>query len=530
MFQLVPYVKECERGVFCKKATILLQNSCDLSDDYEIVAPHPGALIESLRSVGYTLESAIADLIDNSVTAGAKNIQVNFTWNGADSYITICDDGKGMMPVELVSAMRAGSQSPLFQRNAKDLGRFGLGLKTASFSQCRVLTVSSKVSGSAIVTRRWDLDYVGEVEEWRLLQGTAPGSEARIQATETQQQGTVVLWEKMDRIVGGTKVDDQKAQKRFLKNIAHVEEHLGTVFHRFLTGSHKITICINNREISGWDPFLSDELATQQLAEEPLRFHNDLIKVRPYVLPHRSRLSLQTYEQGAGSRGWNAQQGFYVYRNQRLLLAGDWLGLGFQKEEHYKLARIAIDLPNSMDHEWDIDVKKSRARPPGVLQEDLRRVASIARGRAEAVYRHRGKELARKASENDIFVWNKEMKHGQIRFNINRDLSLITDLRQSPKEYREKVDALLRLIEETIPVPLIILENSTNPDSQALPFDGDPPSEVLEVIKQVYLSFRKQGNSPEQTRERLIALEPFQDFRELILSLNDAAMLEGELE
>lgn len=497
------------------------QKNLSNSEDYDIVAPDPGALIESLRAFGYTPQAAIADLIDNSITAGAKNIWVTFTWNGASSYITVRDDGKGMIPIELVSAMRAGSQNPLNQRNRKDFGRFGLGLKTASFSQCRVLTVSSKISGSSRTTKRWDLDYVGQVSEWRLLHGVAPGSEQRISEIEDQECGTVVLWERMDRMVGDSRVDDQKAKRRFLDLISNVENHLGMVFHRFIDDPRGITIRINGHKVSSWDPFLSNESATQQLQEERLHLHGDIVKVRPYVLPHHSRLSSNAHKQGAGPKGWNAQQGFYIYRNQRLLLAGDWLGLGFQKEEHYKLARIAIDLPNSMDHAWDIDVRKSRAHPPGVLQDDLRRIARITRERATEVYRHRGKVLARKTSENDIFVWNKEMKHGRVTFRVNREQPLIADLLQSSQEYRAKVEALLRLIEETIPVPLITLEISAHPDTQFAPFEGSPSSEVIEIIKQVYISFRRRGNSHTQAIERLVTLEPFQHFKELVISLGD---------
>jgi len=497
-------------------------------EHYDIVAPEPGALIESLRAFGYTPQAAIADLIDNSITAGAKNIWINFTWNGADSYITICDDGKGMTAVELISAMRAGSQNPLTSRSSKDLGRFGLGLKTASFSQCRVLTVASKVSGSSSTTKRWDLDYVGKVSEWRLLHGVAPGSEQRISAIADRKHGTLILWECMDRIVGNARVDDQKAESRFLRIADNVEKHLGMVFHRFLNDPRGITICLNGHKINSWDPFLSNESTTQQLYEERLYLYNDIITVRPYILPHRSRLSPQAYEQGAGLKGWNAQQGFYIYRNRRLLLAGDWLGLGFQKEEHYKLVRIAIDLPNSMDLEWDIDVRKSRARPPGVLYDDLRRIARIARERAEEVYRHRGKVLARKTSENNIFVWNKEMKHGRVNFRINREQPLIADLLRSPQEYRTKIEALLRLVEETIPVPLITLENSAHPDAQSTPFEESPSEEVLGVVKQIYMSFRRQGMSPEKSRERLITLDPFQQFAEIIESLSDDETLRGE--
>jgi len=339
----------------------------------------------------------------------------------------------------------------------------------------------------------------------------------------------VVLWEHMDRMVGNAQVDDQKAHRRFLALISNVEDHLGMVFHRFIDELRGITIRVNGRKINSWDPFLRNESATQQLQEERLHLHNDIVKVRPYVLPHHSRLSSSVHERGAGSKGWNAQQGFYIYRNQRLLLAGDWLGLGFQKEEHYKLARIAIDLPNSMDHEWDLDVRKSRASPPGILQDDLRRIARITRERAIEVYRHRGKVLARKMSENDIFVWNKEMKHGRITFRINREQPLVAQLLQSPHEYRNKVEALLRLIEETIPIPLITLESSAHPDALLAPFEGQLSSEVLEIIKQVYMSLRQVGNSHTQAIERLITLEPFQHFKELIMALGDEEIIKEEL-
>ncbi len=502
------------------KTDMLEQKSSNTPVDYDIVTPEAGALIESLRAFGYTPQAAIADLIDNSITAGAKNIWLQFTWNGSDSYLTVRDDGKGMTAVELVSAMRAGSQNPLIKRSRKDLGRFGLGLKTASFSQCRVLTVSSKVSGSSGTTRRWDLDYVGRVSEWRLLHGVAPGSDQRISEFEDQECGTVVLWERMDRMVGNVRVDDQKAEKRFFDLISNVEKHLGMLFHRFIDDPGGITICINGHKIISWDPLMSNESATQQLQEELLQLHSDTIKIRPYVLPHHSRLSSSAHERGAGPEGWNAQQGFYIYRNRRLLLAGDWLGLGFQKEEHFKLARIAIDLPNSMDHEWDIDVRKSRARPPGVLRDDLRRIARVTRERAADVYRHRGKVLARKTSDSSIFVWNREMKHGRITFRVNREQPLVADLLKSPPEYKARVEALLRLIEETLPVPLITIENSAHPDTQLAPFEDCPATEVFEIIKQVYISFRRQGNSHEQAIERLVTLEPFQDYKDLVMSLD----------
>src|SRR5579872_5411751 len=124
--------------------------------DFDIVAPDASAMIESLRAFGYDLPTAIADLIDNSISAGAKNVWLNFRWNGPDSFISVADDGCGMSRTTLINAMRAGSRSPLDPRTPADLGRFGLGLKTASFSQCRRLTVASKEKKNSTCIRRWD--------------------------------------------------------------------------------------------------------------------------------------------------------------------------------------------------------------------------------------------------------------------------------------------------------------------------------------------------------------------------------------
>src|SRR4051812_18044856 len=143
---------------------------------YDLAEPFAPAMIESLRAFGYNLPTAIADLLDNSITAGARNIWLNFFWDGAESYLTICDDGQGMTRKELFDAMRPGSRNPLEVRGQGDLGRFGLGLKTASFSQCRRLTVKSKVEGGRASTRCWDLDYVNQTNEWRLLRAIPPAS------------------------------------------------------------------------------------------------------------------------------------------------------------------------------------------------------------------------------------------------------------------------------------------------------------------------------------------------------------------
>jgi hypothetical protein len=488
-------------------------------EEYDLAEPRASAMIESLRAFGYNIQTAIADLIDNSISARSGNIWVEFFWNGPDSYISIKDDGEGMTEQALVNAMRPGSQNPLAMRNPRDLGRFGLGLKTASFSQCRRLTVASRTSNSPVAIRRWDLDYVNQTDEWRLLHSPAPGSEKLLSELNNMPQGTIVLWECLDRIVGDARVEDRKAQENFLETIDIVEKHLAMVFHRYLEGRGRVKIWINDQPVEAWDPFLTGERATQWLPEEP--FCNRKVIVQPYVLPHHTKIDEQTHKYAAGPKGWNAQQGFYIYRNQRLLVAGDWLGLGFQKEEHCKLARIQVDLPNTMDTSWNIDVKKSRARPPAALREDLKRIARITRREATAIYRHRGKVITRKNADDYVFPWERKIRRGKVFYAVNHKHPLIQEAQNIPKEYQPTIRAMLRLLEETVPVQQIWLDSSDKPDSHTQPFEGVPTKEVVEVINQIYQSLRNTGITPQQARLQLLAMEPFQHFEELIQNLPD---------
>ncbi|MDZ7961470.1 MAG: ATP-binding protein [Aulosira sp. DedQUE10] len=492
-----------------------------LNDEYDLVEPRAPAMLESLRAFGYNIQTAIADLIDNSISADAKNVWLLFYWDGSESYVSILDDGKGMTKEQLMNAMRLGSCNPLDERDSNDLGRFGLGLKTASFSQSRRLTVCSKVVHQNPVTRRWDLDYVSQTGEWRLLCSAASGSENRLSNLEKIESGTVVLWEFMDRVVAETKTDDPKAHKHFLEMIEEVEKHLAMIFHRFLERKNKLQIWINERLIEPWNPFLPNEKATQWLPEENLYLREDKVVVQPYVLPHHSKVDLQTYEQAAGPNGWNAQQGFYIYRNQRMLVAGDWLGLGLQRDEHCKLARIQVDLPNSMDSDWSIDVKKSKARPPVSLREDLKRIAKLTRGRATDIYRYRGKVIARRNSENYVFTWLKKLKHGKVFYSINPEHPLVKEALNIPTEYRQIIKALLRLVEETVPVQQIWLDSADNSDKQSQPFEGVPSREVIEVMSQIYKALIKSGLSATEAKRRLTTMEPFQHFEEFVDTLSE---------
>jgi hypothetical protein len=486
------------------------EEECDLAE------PYAAPISESLRAFGYELPSAIADLVDNSIYAEAKNVWVEFNWDGEDSTVCVTDDGCGMTERELVEAMRLGSRNPLEDRDPKDLGRFGLGLKTASFSQCRRLVVRSKKSGNPIATRCWDLDFVAYKNKWLLLRDTGESNKICFQKLNTLSHGTTVLWERLDRLVKEQQVNDDIHKNFFYGRIEAVEKHLAMVFHRFMEGKRCLRIFVNNNEIEPWDPFLKSEKATQQIADERVTLFQKQIKVIPYVLPHVSKLTPEKHEKASGIRGWDLHQGFYVYRNERLLVPGDWLGLPFAKEEHFKLARIQLDIPNSMDHEWEIDVTKSKARPPDALRKELKYIAEVTRKRASEVYRHRGKIQARKNSQEYVFIWKQMVRHGKYFYQINREHPLVS---QALKADKEKIfEQVLILIEQTIPVSQIVITNSEQPDKQGDLLMGVSEKKVLELISRVYDAMVEQGVVHSVAIERLRVMEPFSSFPELVES------------
>lgn len=492
-----------------------------MSDEYDLASPGAAELFESLRAFGYDLPTALADIIDNSITARARNVWIDMQWAGQDSRIIVRDDGEGMSEDELRQAMKPGSLSPLADRAKDDLGRFGLGMKTASISQCRCLTVLSKKKGTEAALRRWDLDYIAGTGtgEWRLLKRSDLLSTSDHQLLAGQKSGTILFWDRLDTLTGTASADDEAAQKHFRERADAVKHHLAMVFHRFLKGRGSITIHINGRPVEPWDPFLEDVDFTEPLSRETLFAEGERAEVKPFILPHHSRITPDQHAAAAGPKGWNAHQGFYIYRNRRLLVAGDWLGLGMQKEEHFKLARIRIDLSNSADLLWQIDVKKSRARPPAALRRDLQRIARTARNRASSIYRHRGKIIQRQLGDREAFLWTHLTKHGKSFYRINRDHPLVRKVLDGSDE-RAPVQALFSLIEQTIPAPLIVIKNAETPDAFGQPFEG-AASELHAAMKAVFDAMVEGGRDRAEAARGLLLMEPFNAYPEVVTAFLD---------
>ena len=251
---------------------------------FDLVAPRADVLMESLRATGYSLPDAVSDLIDNSIAAGARNIWLKFHWAGSGSWASVMDDGQGMSEQELVKAMRIGSQSPMEDRESSDLGRYGLGMKTASISQARSLTVASRHDREQpIRARRWDLDHLAKTGDWQLLI-VPPENVPEVESSGLNRldRGTVVLWNGLDKLVGSSSAGDTRARSQFYEAVNDVESHVAMVFHRFMAGPLSVSIHINGHPITPWDPFLADQAATQRMPSESMETLNGKVVVTPF--------------------------------------------------------------------------------------------------------------------------------------------------------------------------------------------------------------------------------------------------------
>jgi truncated hemoglobin YjbI len=231
-------------------------------------------------------------------------------------------------------------------------------------------------------------------------------------------------------------------------------------------------------------------------------------------LPHKSKISKNVFNKAAGPRGWNAQQGFYIYRNERLLVAGEWLGM-FKKEEHYKLCRIMIDLPNTLDDKWQIDIKKSIARPPLKIYNQLKAYANLIRSQAVNVYRHKGKVLQRKyPSFKFTPVWLEKQRQGKRFYSINREHPVINEILSNPS--KKNINELIKFIEETVPVPLITIKESENPESHGTPFENIQHEMLIEKMESTLRNLMKNDKTKEEAAALLLSIEPFDKYPQYV--------------
>lgn len=488
------------------------------------IPPAAAALIESLRGTGYSLETALADLIDNSIAASAGTVDLTLEWNDGDPYVIIADDGKGMTEDRVIEAMRFGGAGPAKLRDGSDLGRFGLGLKTASLSQCRRLTVASRNNG-ATSAFCWDLDHIRKAgDAWELLEGVADDVAHLAAPLDGRQAGTFVIW---DRIDFG-RVREKPTLKAFLAGIERAERHLAMVFHRYLAGdARKLRLTMNGVRVRAWDPFVEDHGATIPRPEQVLDSGGERITVRGFILPHPDRFAnASALEAAGGPDGWAAQQGFYVYRQKRLLSAGGWLGIGgsraWTREEFSRLARIRIDLPNTIDEDWRIDIRKAQAKPPEALRPTLERIADDVRRIARQVFFHRGRRVEATQPDSVTRIWQVNPPPASRRYVIRRDHPLVVMLRDRLGGSAEVFEAFIELTERTVPVDRIWLDTVENGPPPALGGDSMGYTLLIDSARGIVRSMMAAGLDRAAAVAAVARMEPFDSVPDIANRLTEA--------
>jgi hypothetical protein len=465
----------------------------------ETVNPNLTNFILSLRDIGYSFEVAVADLIDNSVSARTSTIQIHSIVN-PEPIFCMLDDGFGMSEEELVEAMRLSSKSPLGNRDKSDLGRFGLGLKTASFSQCKKLTVISKKDG-VISARQWDLDFISEKNEWLLINPSNSATLPYYDVLSKQESGTLVCWETLDRL--------GKNEHAYV--IDKLRKHLALVFHRYLEGGHGIRalkILVNNNLVIPFNPFNSGNDYTQELPVEKIWLQRSLIKVQPYILPHHSKLSLQEYNLYATEEGYLKSQGFYLYRRNRILIHGTWWGLHKALDAH-KLVRIKIDIENDIDHLWGIDVKKSIARPCDEIRNDLKRIIDLATQRGSKPFVARAKRIE---SKDVVQTWDLIASGNEIRFVLNRSHPLHKSVLESlTTSAVVALETYLKSIEAYLPIDAIQYH------LQVSPYSVKQEASLTEADIQELAERILSAGLPVNYMEELLKTDIFTNRRDLLI-------------
>ncbi|WP_077212398.1 ATP-binding protein [Bacillus dakarensis] len=389
-----------------------------------LTQPSAAPVIQALRSIGYTASTAIADLVDNSLDAESSIVNVYFEYGESDGLIKIVDNGTGMNEDMLQTAMNIGSKDPRAKRSPNELGRFGMGLKTASFSMGKRLSVLTKKDG-VYFERCWDLDYVSECNEWQLF--TRIPDEVRVKLGEIEgQNGTVVCIDKLDRFMGYGRKRKLK-ETSFFNKVSRINKHLEFVFHSIIE-KNDVGIFVNGNKVVPWDPFLRHHQNTIEGEMQLLKLNDHRIKVQYFILPHASHLTEPEYKKAGGYKGWRDHQGLYIYRENRLLHFGDWMGL-FPKDASSQLARVRVDLPNEADSDWQVDIKKSGINLPEEAKKRLEAISAIARKVSRDIFYFRtqstnhGRRMA-----GSLNTWEQSGRDDGPQFILNRNHPILSEL------------------------------------------------------------------------------------------------------
>jgi hypothetical protein len=463
------------------------------------LTPHASSTIDLMRFNGYSTISALADIIDNSLPALAKNISIRIEGDSLeDLTFIIKDDGIGMTHDELIEAMHLSTKDFKTERDKSDLGKFGFGLKSASFSQCKKLTVISKKNESIKNAMRWDLDFVKENNNWSIdhLPKEELDSFQAEKLIDDFEHGTVVVWTNCDRVLNQTMSKDDN-QKYLADMIVELRMHLSLIYHKYLNKGLKISI--NDLEIEPMDPFCQKgnvgQRSTIQFQEEII-IDEKKITIKGYLLPHVTKLGGEKREKSISLNGdLLSNQGLYFYRVDRLISWGSWHGL-LKKTEANKLARIDISIGNDLDYLWNIEIKKSSFSIPFVVKAKIRDLMKKVSQQSNRVGVRR---LSQPGKENDFWkrILNKDTK--SYSYEINKTNPIIEDIINNNNIEKDVAYQLLTLVEKTIPINFIkndVAQNDYKYQNE-LKMDNELEESIIEQaheLKQLGLAFEKYAS------------------------------------
>ena len=466
--------------------------------------PQPSILLESLRNMGYTLKSAIADIVDNSITANATSISIQYRgiYQGSP-WLAICDNGDGMNREQLFQSMKFGSRAYHQERRGNnDLGRFGLGMKTASISQCRKLTVFSWQNGQ-VSAFCWDLDNIDET--WQIGELSEDEIKHHHILKEIQKslkfsiasKGTIVLWEKLDR-------DGAKSDKSFNTCMNEAREHIALVFHRFMESEpgykQVITFDMNTNIISPRTPFGPEKNPNRHILNHAQFTCNGfIVKYQPYLLPREVDSSPAEYAFYAGREGYVQNQGFYVYRNRRLIERATWFKK-HKKEHKTQLLRIRIDIPAELDEYWEIDVRKSQTTPPSEIQSRVSMIVEQAMEEARGFWDTSHRNIATRARDFTP-AWSINQPRPNIYdYSINKEHAIYKHISsQLNREGKQLLRYYLHLLAKSFPYERYYSNRCQNADIKPV-----IDEEVEETDKNNLVSLLLQSGMSEAEIEALL--------------------------
>ncbi len=458
--------------------------------------PPAKSLIQGLRCIGYNFSTALADIIDNSISADAKHIQVLSNPDDEEPYVVIFDDGHGMGRKELDNAMTLGSDRDNKEESEYELGRFGLGLKSASFSQCLKLTVASK-NCNRINAMRYDLKKIQEKNQWILdiLDPDEIDSLPKIESLKNVDSGTIVIWQSFDKMLE----ESESFKTSFINTIGQAKAHIELVFHRFWD---EVEISFNGHRVEKRDPFLTNSTNHQEGRTMSIHVDGQEILVTPFVLPYANSMTEENKKMLGNPKSIYDDQGFYIYRNKRLIIWGSWLRMKIRSEFN-KLARVRVDIPSSLDSLWMLDVKKSSAKIPDKIKNQLQASIKDSVVRSKREVRYPGK----KEAEAEYPLWHRVDLHGgKVKYEINREdnplyseLSALLDDKQ-----RTILNLYLDKVEQFIPKGLIVSDNA---DSMQI-MNSDEGSDEDELVESL-LFFCESSNDPILAANKLLDSQAF---------------------